>query len=208
MKKAMLLMVAAIMAVVILGASAEEPPFLGTWVLTEQRTDGVLDLSVFTLTQDGHSYWLTYTFPNEGKESPLNHSYAGTWKVLDDGRLYVPIAEDGGNTFTLEEDGWLHSTFSYNYAFARAGSPYVEQIVAISDWIELKQGVYIIGEDVPAGKYSVIADTSTITVWVRPDHGMSSFFIVEDDFDSEARVILTDGVLEINGGDATLIPVK
>lgn len=200
---------------VLLGAAwAEgltESDFMGAWVNVYDTKDDGASAEIIYLRDDHKVFYMNRRFNADGPG--FGREYVGSWSVNGD-CIHIKY---GDNT---ESDVYMSGGFLLIPLSGDNYIPYVKAPVwgeekkdeAATNGITVPMGEYIIGDEIPEGKYTVFCGmTELAVVWVyAPKASMGKYYSIGTGLsEQKANVTLTDGGrFEVEHGKVYLLPYE
>lgn len=195
-------------------AMAEKKPesfYYGTWICIAE-SDPEITLTAVTLQKRGEAYVLSLKYSQDVivKES----AEIRKWSVTDDG-IRLTRANGKKTELQLTSDDELGSYSGMSYSgYIRYRNSIKVKTQQDSDSFEVPKGIYIIGEDIPAGNWRIELRSNSTFIGVYSnqsafDEGLAYFSEVLSGSDTVVgKLPLKDGnIIELTG-NVLFVPYK
>ena len=153
-----------------------ESDFMGAWVNVYDTKDDGASAEIIYLRDDHKVFYMNRRFSTDGPG--LGREYVGSWSVNGD-CIHIKYGDNtesdvymSGGFLLIPLGGDQYITYGKVPAWGEAEAPQASGVA-------VPQGEYVIGEDIPAGRYTVDAgDAKRVTVWVYRPNGMSDYYYI------------------------------
>lgn len=179
MKK--LLCVLAVVALLMGSAWAEgltESDFMGMWVDVYDTDGGGAVAEMIYLRDDHKVFYMNHSF--KADDTGFGREYVGSWSV-NGNCIHIKYGETVESDIYMSNDGFLliplggDKYITYGKVPVWGEKPDAPQLSGVA----VPQGEYNVGEDIPAGKYTVDAgDAKRVTVWVYAPNGFADYYYI------------------------------
>ena len=206
MKRLLILLV----VVLLLSSSAlagdDSKLFVGTWMSWNEIKSGGISYTIFDLREDGTAMCVFKSVSGDGEETGRN--FKGSWQETSDG-IHIVSGNKTSSDCIITDNGFLaEHTYGGYIMYTRLkkyaiNDPEFEpvDISELSTGVWIPTGKYVIGEDIPAGKYQCKMGNSKATVEYYENSSKimpSTSFSLDARSDTYSNLSLEEGgILEI-----------
>lgn len=183
-------------------ADISEADIIGAWTATYAGLDDEPVVSNYYFLADHRAFLASCRLAADGTTS--SGSSSGIWELHDDYIYYIYSDSMNGTRYLHLEDCFFKEK--------AGGGEYhiygkVPTETALPDGVQVPQGEYSVGDDIPSGKYTIDAGAAPlVTVWTYPKSGIPEFYYIGTKQSSGSVVVnLKDGGrIRVDGGTVYL----
>lgn len=183
-------------------ASVTESDIIGAWTTTSTSIYGEPVVISYYFLADHRAFLASCRLAADGTTS--SGSSSGIWELHDDYIYYIYSDSMNGTRYLHLEDCFFKEK--------AGGGEYhiygkVPTETALPDGVQVPQGEYSVGDDIPSGKYTIDAGAAPlVTVWTYPKSGIPEFYYIGTKQSSGSVVVnLKDGGrIRVDGGTVYL----
>ena len=218
MKKIVSLLVALVSLLFVCSAYAAESTvddYMGIWVNLYDTKDGGASGEVIYIREDHKVFYVNQSFTDQ--EAGFGRQYVGSWDVRGN-CIHIIYGTSAESDVYMSNDGFLLIPLGGDKYIAYGKAPVWGEAKQAqddsSDAVIVPVGEYLIGQDIPAGRYTIEVDpnTSVATFEVKQNEESSSgktYWLGSVYGGTTANVTLKEGnVLIVPSKEMKIMPAK
>ena len=209
MKKVITICITMVLLLFCVSASAfDESIFYGGWVVAGEKDDGGVFMEIFYLTPDHKVFYMNRSFTAD--EEGFGRQAVGSWSVIENG-IHVKYGNTAETDASMSKDGFFLIPGPGGY-IPYGKVPVYGETKENADSIQAPTGEYYVGEDFPAGRYTVEVSPDNYSVHIivyenEEDKYGTSYFLGESHGSYTMNIRLKDGnIIESKSAPFVLTP--
>ena len=150
--------------------------FMGMWVNYYDTNSNGATIEAIYLRDDHTVFYMNRRF--NASDAGFGREFVGSWEVNGD-CIHIKYGDSAESDLYMS-DGFLLIPLGGDQYITYGKVPVWGKVDAPqASGVAVPQGEYVIGEDIPAGRYTVDAgDAKRVTVWVYRPNGMSDYYYI------------------------------